>query len=170
MTTPNLSGMLNEGNQDAIIANTRVRALNQAVTFTDSSGTVTLQPNLLGTNYIDGTGAPQTLSGNSQIMAANTFLNGVVVLRPNAAQTFTTDSATNILNACLAVCPGGVQVGDYLPVLLMNDSANAVTMAMGSGVTSANSSTNSIAANTSRYCQFRFTNATLGSAAITMFF
>jgi len=166
----NLSGMINEAGNDAVIANTRVRAMNVPTTFTDSTGSVTLAAAPLGTNYIDGAGAPQTISGASQTIPANALLNGVVVARPSGATTFTTDTAANILNACTAVSPGGVQVGDYLPVLVMNDSAFAMTMGMGSGITSANSSTNSLPANTSRYCQFRFTNATPGSAALTMFF
>lgn len=166
----NPSGLMDAAGEDAIIANTRVRATKTAATFTDNSGAVTVAANPLGVNYIDGAGAPQTLGAGPLVIPANAMLNGVIVGRPTGAQTYTTDSAANILAACLAVSPGGVQVGDYLPFLLMNDSGNALTMAMGSGVTSANASTNSLPANTSRYCQMRFTNATPGSAAITMYF
>jgi hypothetical protein len=154
--------MILEAGLDTVSANSRVRALNNPVTFTDSSGTVTLTSIPLGVNYLDGAGVPFTTSigtGTSITLAASNLLTGVVVLRNTSSTTATTDTAANIFTAAAAVSPSGVQPGDYISTLIMADGA-AVVLSVGAGVTSANTSTSSIAANTSRYCLFRFNNAT----------
>jgi hypothetical protein len=177
----NPGGAVGEAGQDAIVASTRVRASNSPITFTDSSGSVTLAASPLGVNYIDGVGTPITVSsgagagqfssgGASVTIPANNLLTGVVVCRPaSSGNSITTDSAFNIQAACQATAPSGVQVGDYLSVLIMNDSAVPMTVIMGSSVTSANSNTSSIAANTSRYCLLRFTTVST-TPAMTMYF
>jgi len=171
---------------DQISANTRVRATVNPVTFAgvtvaavNTSYTVLSNP--VGTNYIDGANGAwsATVTGlnppynwiptNGQTLPAAYMLNGVTVVRPGAGVTLNTDTAANMLIAANAVS-AGAQVGDFITCLIMNDSANSMTLAMGAGVTSANASTTAIAANTSRYCLFQFTNVTAGSAAVTMFF
>src|SRR5216683_608336 len=137
----NPSQVIDEASMDGIMNNTRVRASKFSTTFTDSIGATTLAPNFLGVNYIDGVGTPITNAPTTSVtLAARWLLTGVVVLQPTNATTATTDTAANILAACNAVT-AGVQVGDYICVLLMNDSSFVLTMAMGSGVTSANAST-----------------------------
>src|SRR5258708_7817277 len=176
----NPGNMIGEAGNDTISSSTRIRASNSIVTFTDSSGTVNLAASPLGTNYIDGAGTPVTFSsgagtnqfssgGGSVTLYGNSLITGVIVCRPaSAGNTVVTDSAQNIFNACNATAPGGVQIVDYLSCLIMNDSAVAMTVAIGTSVTTANSNTSSIAANTSRYCLMRFT--AVSTPALTMYF
>lgn len=160
----NPSRLVNEADLDTATANTRVRASNSAVTVRS----VTFPGNPLGTNYIDGTGAPVSVASSSN-MALDTgqLLSGICVMKASTAVNLTFDTAAQIVAGVNQVT-AGAQVGDYITTLLINgSSANTLAPQSGGGLTfDPNQANTTIAANTSRYMFFRLTNVTPGSEAV----
>lgn len=148
--------MINEAGLDALINNTRVRAT---------------PTNPMGTNWLDGTGAPYTAtSGTAMSLTAAQMGTGICVLKPSANVNLTFDTAANIV-AYFNSNSAGAQVGDYMCVLLINGAtANTLAPQAANGVTfDANQANTTIAAATSRYMFFRLTNVTLGSEAVVAY-
>ena len=154
---------------DDSINNTRVRATKSPITV----GATTFPSNPFGTNYIDGTGTPVSVtSGTSFTFTAGNLLTGIIVANPTAAITGTFDTAANIVAGVNAVSAGAV-VGDYISCLIINgNNTNALTLAAGSGGSyDANqlAAARIVSANASKYCLFRLTNVTSGSEAYVVY-
>lgn len=149
---------INESSLDQICNNTRNRA---SVT------------NPLGVNWMIGIGTPTSTApatSNSTALTAAALGAGIVVLSPSAAaQTFTTDTAANIVQY-LNANSAGVQVGDVLPCVLVNGSANSFTVGFGSGVSKDANVSATWPASVTKTILFRVTNATQGSEAVTAYF
>jgi hypothetical protein len=144
---------INETNLDQICNNTRNRASTA---------------NPLGVNWMMGIGTPTSTApgaNNSTALTAANLGVGIVVISPSTtALTFTTDTATNIVQY-IQNNSAGVQVGDVLTCLVVNGSANAFTVGFGTNVTKDANVSATMPANTSRMFYFRVTNATQGSEA-----
>jgi hypothetical protein len=159
MAVYNYAVIVNEAGLDSIVNNARTRANTS---------------NPLGVNWIDGIGAPASMtSGTSFTFTAANLLTGIIVANPTAAVTATLDSAANIVAAVNANTAGAV-VGDYICVLIVNGSAGAfnLTIAAGSGGgfdTNQAAGSRIITQNASKYCFIRFTNVTPGSEAYTVY-
>ena len=151
----NYGQQVNIAGFDEIVGNSRVRAQQ-------SPPGVGVAGNPQGTLWMQGTGA--VFSNNPGATQTLTWANingGIVVLQPSAACTVTLDTATNIvtnMNANTA----GINVGDIFQFLLINGStANAITIAAGSGGSlDTNQPTPTIALNASKVLTIRVTNVT----------
>jgi hypothetical protein len=132
----------------------------------------TLPANQLGTNWMNGFGAPQstTPAGTSTISAFN-LSPGIFIQAPSVANTSTFDTAANLVALVNARSAGAV-VGDVIQCLLVNGSGtNTITLAAGSGGSfDTNQANRVIAVNTSRYVFIRLTNVTPGSEAYVIYF
>ncbi len=150
---------VNEAGMDAIINNSRTRA------------TAT---NPLGINWIDGVGAPASMtSGTSFTFTAANLLTGIIVANPTASVTATLDTAANIVAAVNTVSSGAV-VGDYICVLIVNGSAGAFTVTLAAGTgggfdTNQAAGSRIITQNASKYCFIRLTNVIPGSEAYVVY-
>ena len=163
----NPSLAVDEAGLDDILNNARVRATRA----TQVVRSVTFPANSLGTCWFEGTGTPvSTTSGSNMALDTGQLLTGVCVLKPSANVNLTFDTAAQMV-ASMNLISSGVQVGDYLCVTVINGSAaNTLAPQAGSGVTfDANQANTTIAANTSRYFMFRFTNVTPGSEAVVAY-
>lgn len=155
----NTQNVINEGGLDQICNNTRNRASST---------------NSLGVNWMLGSGAtpPSTnpASSNSTALVAANLGIGIIVLSPSAAaQTFTTDTAANIVSY-MSQNSATVQVGDVLTCFLINGGANSFTVGFGSGVSKDTNASATWAANTSKTIYFRLTNVTPGSETVVAYF
>jgi hypothetical protein len=151
--------MVNEAGMDAILNNSRTRATTA---------------NPLGVNWIDGVGAPASMtSGTSFTFTAANLLTGIIVANPTASITATLDTAANLVAAVNTNSAGAV-VGDYVCILIVNGSAGAfnITLAAGSGGgfdTNQAAGSRIITQNASKYCFIRLTNVTPGSEAYIIY-
>lgn len=166
----NTPRVVNEADMDTVVNNARIRATTTAQTVRS----VTFPANPQGTNYFEGVGTPVSIStSTTQAIDTGQLLTGLIVIKPTAANVAVTfDTAAQMVAGCNAISSVGVQVGDYIPVLLINGASatNTLTPTAGNGVTfDSNQATTTIAAATSRYILFRFTNVTPGSEAVVMY-
>jgi hypothetical protein len=157
-----------EAGIDDIFNNARVRATRTPQVVRS----VTFPANTLGTCWFEGTGTPVSLtSGTNFTIDTGQLLTGIVVLKPTASVNVTFDTAAQMV-ASLNLISAGVQVGDYLCATIINGAAATFTLSpqVSTGVTfDANQAATSIAAGTSRYFMFRFTNVTPGSEAVVAY-
>lgn len=163
------SSMVSMVGNDELVNNERTRCTLRSVTV----GGNTFPANPLGINYMSGIGTPTSTapaSGNSTALNIAALATGIIVLSPSAAaQTFTTDTAANIVQymaANSAVCA----VGDILTVLLINGGSNAFTVGFGTNVSKDANVSATWPAATSKPIYFRVTNATPGSETVTAYF
>lgn len=153
------SRIVNEAGLDSIVNNSRTRATTA---------------NPLGINWIDGIGAPTSMtSGTSFTFTAANLLTGIIVANPTASITATFDTAANIVAAVNANSAGAV-VGDYICLLIVNGSAGAFTVTVAAGTggsfdTNQAAGSRIITQNASKYCFIRLTNVTAGSEAYTIY-
>lgn len=150
---------------DAVLANSRVRATVQG-----ASSTNVAQYNPQGTNWMDGTGATVSKTiGATYTMPIAEFGSGFVIYAPSAASTVTLDTAANIWAYFNNNSSGGqanlpytlngtasttTTVGDSIACLVINGSANAITLNQGTNGafdTNVSSTNKNIAAGTSKY-------------------
>jgi hypothetical protein len=132
----------------------------------------TIPANPLGTNWMNGFGAPSsTVPGATSTITAAMLSTGLIIEAPSVGNTSTFDTAANIVAMVNARSAGAV-VGDMIQCLIVNGSAaNAILMAAGTGGGFDTNQTNkTIAANTSRYVFIRLTNVTPGSEAYVVYF
>jgi hypothetical protein len=159
MAVFNYAATINEAGLDGITQSTRTRA-NVS--------------NPLGVNWIDGIGAPASMtSGTAFTFTASNLLTGIIVANPTASITATLDTAANIVAAVNSNTAGAV-VGDYICCLMVNGSAGAftVTLAAGSGGgfdTNQAAGSRIITQNASKYVFIRLTNVTPGSEAYIVY-
>lgn len=168
MAVYNYANSVDEAGLDANVNNTRVRASKVAITV----GTITFPAAPQGVNYIDGIGAPISVTpGATSTLLAEQMLTGIIISAPSAANTTTLDTAANIVSGVNKVTAGAV-VGDYITFLVINGSGtNAITMVAGTGGSfDTNQANKVIAVNTSRYVWVRLTNVTPGSEAYVIYF
>lgn len=155
---PNYSNIINEAGADQICQNSRTRG-----SFS----------NPLGTNWMNGTGSPISISASTgQTLTAAQLLTEIIVINATAALTATFDTAANLVNAVEANSAGAV-VGDVVQCLIINgQGTNAITLAAGSGGaydTNQTASSRVISANTSKFVFLRLTNVTPGSEAYVVY-
>lgn len=129
--------------------------------------------NPLGVLYMTGNGlTPASVSSATGGTLTSTQIDtGIIVITSTAAaQTFTLDTATNIL-AKMNARSAGITIGDVMQVLIINGgAANAFTLANGTGGSNdANQANVSIAAGSSRLLNLRFTNVTTAPAYVAYF-
>lgn len=149
--------LVNEAGLDGAQANGRTRA------------TLT---NPLGVNWIDGFGAPISLTpGASVTVTAAALLTGIATYNPSVANTATFDTAAAIVAAVNGISAGAV-IGDCICILIINGSAsNTMTLAAGTGGSfDTNQPNRGIAVNQSKWCIIRLTNVTPGSEAYVIYF
>lgn len=156
-------------NNDELVANERTRATKVSVT----GGGATFAAAPFGVNWVAGIGTPTSTapaSSNSTALNVAALFTGIVVLSPSAAaQTFTTDTAANMVAALNAIS-SGAQVGDVISVFLVNGGANAFTVGFGTGVSKDANVSATWPASTSKQIMFRLTNVTPGSEAAVAYF
>src|SRR6266576_1780178 len=90
----NFSRVVNETDLDTVCANSRIRATSVPIVVRS----VTFPASPLGVNYIDGIGAPVSLtSGTAMSLDAGQILTGICVLKPSANVNLTFDTAAQIV-------------------------------------------------------------------------
>lgn len=153
------SRTVDEAGMDAIVNNTRVRASRVPIVV----GATTFPASPQGVNWIDGAGTPISRSATtSTTLTAGELLSSVITLSCTNAVTATFDTAANII-AGMTLVSAGVNVGDYVSVLLVNGSsaANTITLAAGSGNSfDANQNNLTITQGGSKFVLIRVTTAT----------
>lgn len=163
------SSMVSMVGNDELVNNERTRCTLRSVTV----GGNTFPANPLGINYMSGIGTPTSTapaSSNSTALNIAALSTGMVVLSPSAAaQTFTTDTAANIVQY-MAATSATVQIGDYLTVIIANGSANSFTVGFGSGVSKDANVSATWPASTTKPIYFRVTSTTPGSETVTAYF
>lgn len=143
--------------------------MDQITTSSRTRASTTLP---LGVNWIDGAGTPvSTIPGATVTVTGANLLTGIITYAPSVANTATIDTAANIVAAVNGATAGAV-VGDYISALIVNgSSANAITLAAGTGGTfDTNQATRAIPVNTSKWVIIRLTNVIGGSEAYTIYF
>lgn len=100
----------------------------------------------------------------ASVITAAMILGGVLLSNPGAPLTQTFDSAANIVAAVSSPA-----VGQVLKYLHVNKSANAITLAAGSGSAITGLATATLSANTSRYIFVRLTNVSSGTEAAIIY-
>ena len=121
------------GGLDEVVMNQRVRAYVPGTpNVSGSPGSVQF-----GTLWMQGTGvATNFTAGQTGVTITAVMLGGgIIVQTPNAAVTWTLDTATNIINY-MNLNSAGVQIGDILVCDVINAStttANTITISNGSG-------------------------------------
>lgn len=159
----------NLAGDDEVVSNSRMRA----TLYPQTIGTVTFPTNMLGTNYISGTGTPiSTVPGAASTIDVGQLLTGIVIQAPSAGNTSTLDTAANIVGGVNKMS-AGAQIGDVIQCYFGNGSAaNTITLAAGSGGTfdtNQPAAARVIAVNSSRWVMVRLTNVTSGSEAYVVY-
>jgi hypothetical protein len=168
----NPSQMVDEAGMDAILNNTRVRALRTSTTVTGTGGNnVTFPAAPLGVNWIDGIGTPISLAPASNVtIYPGQLLTGIITIKSTANGNLAFDTAAQIVAGANAVS-SGAQVGDYIACLIINGSATTtLTPVVSAGLTFDTNNSGTIGPNTSRYVLIRLANVTPGSEAVVVYY
>jgi hypothetical protein len=167
------SRLYNFAGMDDIVGNERTRATANAVTLTGATSLGTaVTTNAVGTNWINGFGAPRT--GNSSVgftVLAADLLTGIIVWAANSASTtLTFDTAANLVNGVNQISAGAV-IGDVVQCLLVNGGASTFALAVGSGgALDSNQVNTTLTSGTSKLLLFRLTGVKGGSEGYTLYF
>ena len=170
--TFNPAQQVDEAGMDAIVNNTRVRALRTSVTVAGTGGNnVTFPIAPIGVNWIDGIGTPISLAPASNVtIYPGQLLTGIITIKSAAGGNLTFDTAAQIVAGVNSVTSGAF-VGDYITCLIINGSSSTtLTPVVSTGVTFDTNNSGTIGPNTSRYVLIRLANVTPGSEAVVVYY
>lgn len=106
-------------------------------------------------------------SGNQTYLPSDII--GSIILHPaNAASNGQLPSATSIA-ALMRIAGNQMAIGDTVACSIMNNGSNVLTLVVGAGMSFDSGGNGTIPANSSKWCQLRFTGVTPGAETCILY-